>query len=307
MTRTAELFGRDFQMNVGGATMKMHDVDPTTKQIVPMLRVVFTVEKSDNRDPNLAKVTILNLSEKNRKILEEGSRLLEQTDDYEWPLVIEAGYLENRQQIFSGDIVLAGSIHNGQDWVTTIEADDSGKKYSSARINKSYAPGTTIETLLNDLAKAMGVGLGNSVAKFAAAASDSTSRVFRKNYKKFQTGVVVSGRVSRSLDRYVSSSGFLWSIQDGQLQILGPDQTIVGTKVVLKSGKGLIGSPEKGEKGIVQATSLMQGLIVPGRLVDISSRMVTGTYKARKVVHDGDSAGNNWYTHFEGKPVDQVA
>jgi hypothetical protein len=303
-----ELFNRDLTLNVGGAVINMHDVDPITRRIRPMLRVRFVVEKSGNRDPNRAEVIVYNLNRANRKVLEEGSNLLEKTEGaFEWPLVIEAGYVGSKSQIFSGDITYANSVRSGVDWVTTIEAEDGGKKYASKRINKSYGPGTTLQILLTDLAKALGVGLGNSAAKFAAAATDVNSRVFKRNFKRFQKGVVVRGRVSRNLDRYITSAGFLWSIQDGQLQVLGPDEVVVGTAVVLNKSTGLIGAPEKGEKGIVTARSLMQGLIIPGRRVILESESVTGQFKARDLKHFGDSHGNDWYTDFEGKPVDVAA
>jgi hypothetical protein len=262
-----------------------------------ILRAQFSVEKTSNRDPNKATVTIYNLSESNRKQLQTGADLLATPKTaWNWPLLIEAGYTGNRGQIFSGDVRFVSSRREGVDWVTTVEADDGGRDYSSARLNKAFGPGTTVASILNEAAKALGVGLGNSATKFAGAS-------FRGKIWNFKKGVVLNGSVARILDKYVTSAGYSWSIQDGQLQVLGPDETLLDVEIVLNSSSGLIGTPEKGEKGIVRATSLIRPEIRPGRRIALASSAATGTYKALSTVHSGDTRGNDWYTEWEGKAL----
>jgi hypothetical protein len=282
-------------MTVGGQEIKIQDVDPLTDTITPALRAVFVVEKSLNRDPNTATVEIFNLKEANRRVLQEGSELAESDLEYDWPLVINAGYVGSLGQIFSGDIVTAFSRLDGVDWITTIEAEDGGKKYRSTRINKSFGANTSVATVLNELASALGVGLGNSAAKFAAGAE--------QGYLNFENGVALSGKVSKLLDKYVTSAGYTWSIQDGQLQILDPSETLMDTITQLDSTTGLVGTPEQGEKGIVNVTSLLQPTIIPGRRLNIQSKMIEGEYKATKTIHIGDTEGTEWYTEVEGKPL----
>ena len=296
------LFNRDFDMTLGAQKLGVQTVDPVTKAVSPTLRVVFAVEKSGNRDPNSAEVEIYNLSETNRKALQAGSDLAEFNRKvgliYDWPLVLNAGYVSTKSQIFSGDIVQANSRLNGQDWITTIEAEDGGHKYRSARLPKgglSFGAGTPVLTVLTALATALGVGLGNSAAHFALGA--------QRGYLNFDHGVALSGRVSKLLNKYVTSAGYHWSIQDGQLQVLAPDETLMDSITILSSLTGLVGSPEKGEKGVITAKSLLQPSIMPGRRVTMFSKMITGSYKATKVSIFGDTWGTDWYTEFEGTPV----
>jgi hypothetical protein len=292
------LFNRDFAMTVAGAPISIQKVNTTTGDITAALRVVFSIEKSDNRDPNRATVVIYNLSEPNRKILQIGSEAAEKSRAlglvYDWPLVIEAGYALTRSQIFSGDIVRADSRIEGTEWVTTIEAQDGGNKYRSARISQSFAKGTPLVAVLNTLAAALGVGFGNSAAHFAASPRGLTV---------FENGLAVNGRVSKLLDKYITSAGYNWSIQDGQLQVLAPNETLLDAVVVLSPLTGLVGSPDKGEKGIIKTRSLLQPQIIPGRLVTMLSKSINGGYKATKVSHFGDTWGQDWYTEFEGKPM----
>lgn len=293
-----ELFNRDLSLTIGDQEIGIQRVTPTSG-IKHALRARFVIEKSPSSDPDLADIEIYNLGESNRRVLQAGSDLavthVEQGLVYDWPLVVNAGYAGGLGQIFSGDIVFADSQLEGTEWMTKIQAEDGGKQYRSASVSKSFSTATPVATVLTFLADALGVGLGNSAAHFAAGAE--------QGYLNFDHGVVLVGPVPKLLDKYITSAGYKWSIQDSQLQVLGPDEFLLDDIVVLKSSTGLIGSPERGEKGIVTAVSLLQPSIKPGRRVNISSKMVTGSYKAGTTRHMGDTWGAEWNTQFEGKPL----
>lgn len=294
-----ELFNRDFAMTVGNQEIGIQKVSPVTKGIEHALRVRFTIEKSASSDPNRVDVEIFNLAESNRRVLQVGSDLAvtsaKQRRPYDWPLVINAGYVGSKAQIFSGDISFADSRQENTEWLTQIQSEDGGKQYRSAVISKSFSTATSVATVLTALADALDIGLGNAAAHFAAGAE--------QGYLNFDHGVVLVGRVSKLLDKYITSAGYKWSIQDGQLQVLGPDEFLLDDTVVLNSATGLVGSPERGENGVVTVISLMQPSIKPGRLVVIESKMINGRYKATTVRHIGDTWGPEWYTQFEGKPL----
>jgi len=301
-----DLFNRDLKLQVGskGLPMQLQTLDPTNKTLEPMLRVIFSVERSLNKDPNTATVTVYNLDETNRRVLQEGANLIPRSPKgdivaagYEWPLVIEGGYIATLQMLFSGDIVYAESGYDGIDWTTKIEATDGGKQYSSPRFNKTFGKGTPVATVISEVAKAMKIGVGNSALKLA------NSAVFRKRFSTFTRSVTVAGRASEILNRYIKSIGYNWSIQDGQLQVLGLEDTLLDAAVTLTPDTGLIASPEQGEKGMITGTSLLQGDIKPGRRLNILSKTVNGQYRVEKATHAGDTWGNEWYTHFEGTPL----
>ncbi len=284
MTVGEQLFNRDFALQLGTKRIAMRPIgDKNISK--PMLKVIFNIEKSTDRDPNKATITVHNLAERTRKELQK-----------EQPVIVQAGYTNTIQQIFSGDITYISHAREGVDWVTTLQCNDGARQYVSARLSVSFGPGTQFRSLLQTLAEALGVGLGNAQGQFTAGD-------FRGGLVEFTKGVVVSGKVSDILDKYVTTAGFKWSLQDGQLQILKPGQTTTEELVVLTKDSGLIGSPEVGEEGIVSAKSLLQGTIRPGRRIRIESLEVDGTFKIERVSHVGDSWGTDWYTELEAKPL----
>ncbi len=278
-----DLFNRDISVTIGTTKIAARVVENGQAVARPTLRMAFSVEKSGASSPNKAELTVYNLNETHRQSLKETQ-----------PCIIEAGYVQQLEQIFSGDISYAASNKESTAWVTKIQLKDGGEKYASARINKSFGPGTQLTAVLNQAAKALGVGLGNSSTAF----NDIV-----RGLKQFTKGVAVSGKVSDILDKYVSTAGLQWSIQDGQLQVLKPEETTQQQVLLLSPTSGLIGSPELGEKGIVKARTLLLGGLVPGRRVKFESLTVTGFFKLERVRHYGDTWGTDWYSELEAKPL----
>ncbi|MCP4570117.1 MAG: hypothetical protein GY841_21255 [FCB group bacterium] len=284
---TDALYDRDFVLIANDQRIAMRPEDDANAVKI-MQRVAFTVSRSTDSSANSASVSIWNLNKEHRSQLEEKQ-----------PLVIEAGYTGTRQQIFSGDITLVNSLHEGPDWITTLESGDGSEAMSAARINLSFKSGVKIEKVLESVAKAMGVGLGNAIEKFTAGG-------FRGGIEKFTQGLTIKGRAKQQLDKFMKSAGFNWSIQDGELQVLKPDETMPRTAVYLSNeNNGLIGSPELGDKGIVRARCLLRGNLQPGYLVKIKSTQIdNGLFKITSLTHSGDSMGTDWYTDIEGKPIE---
>jgi hypothetical protein len=300
----SDLFNRDFSMLLGGVPLPIQSTDlAQSDKIQPALKVEFSIEKNSNKDPNIAEVIVYNFNPINRSTLQQGSKLVETLRQatppklYDWPIVIEAGYVGFKELLFTGNITFANSRKEKTTWVTDIEAGDGEKQYRKSRINKSFGPGTNILTAATQTAALMGVGPGNLATKLGPG-------IFRKGYGVFAQGVTLSGRASNALDKMLSSAGFTWSIQDGQLLILAPNETTVEEVVVISNKLGnLIGSPEKGDEGSITIRSLLQGKLKPGRRLLLESNMITGFFKIEKVIHFGDTWGNDWYTEVEAKPL----
>jgi hypothetical protein len=296
-----ELFNRAFSLNIGGIPIEtqLSDISQPEKT-EPTLKVGFDIVRNLNKDPNTAYVSVYDLNYMNRALLQEGSDLVDTFRSvnklYDWPLVIEAGYVGSKEVLFTGNITYATSRREGVDWVTDIECEDGGNKYRNKRMNQSYQPGATVLSVATQAAALLDLGPGNLIDKLGVG-------VFRKGYSVFTQGFVASGRVSDVLDQLLSSAGFTWSIQDGNLLILGPTETALEEVVVLSQKTGLIGSPEKGEKGILTAKSLLQGKLKPGRRIVMDSELVTGQYKIERVEHFGDTWGTDWYSEVEAKPI----
>lgn len=172
----------------------------------------------------------------------------------------------------------------GVDWLTKIESADGVAGYRSAILSHSLGPGATPLDSLKVIAKQMGLTLGQ-IKGFPDAA-------------KFQQGRQLYGPARSELDALCRSHGLVWSIQDGVLQVLPSGGSLDAGAVLLNRSTGLVGVPERTEKG-VKITSLLQGGINPGRVVVAEAMVHGGTYVADTVTHEGDSHGGDWHTVIE--------
>lgn len=278
-----ELYRRDVLLDAGG--IKIASRSPTGGA-QPTLRFTFRVELSGQAAPNTAEISIWNLGKKTRAILQERELLT----------ILEAGYFGSRSTIFRGKLEYGSTIKDGTDWVTSFQSSDGGPEVAKSRVNFSRKGGAPIGDVLKQLALELGLGLGNVVEKANAGS-------IRGKATEFINGVVLSGKTYDLIQKVAGQMGYGVSIQNGQLQLLAPTETLREDAVLLTGSTGLVGSPEAGEKGHVKARSLLQPDLVPGRKLRIESREVTGFFKTVRSVFLGDTWGQDWYTDIEGKPL----
>jgi hypothetical protein len=262
----AQLFNRYIAVTVG------------TKKITG-LRMTFKVVKSIKPEPNTAEITIYNLSADTRTALQTAKV----------PVQIEAGYVGQAEVLFRGELRKPVSVGRGADWVTTFTSGDGDVAYRSARLDKSFAPGTPMVEAFKEGAKRLGVGLGDSLAKIAQARG-------REGTVDFPNGETFSGQLVRELDRIAKTAGVEWSIQDGVLQVTPLGQPTDEQSILLSAATGLVGSPEAGEKGAIKATSLLQPGIRPGRLLQLDAVNLRGAFRVESVEHTGDNFAQPWYS-----------
>jgi hypothetical protein len=299
-----DLFNRDFFMTIGTQKLEIQNFDVLQKdKIQTGLKVEFNIERNSNKDPNRAEIVVYNFNPINRAILQQGSKLVETLRSatppqlYDWPISIDAGYVGATERLFTGNITFANSRKDKTTWVTDITCGDGEKAYRKERVNRSYGPGTPVTAVVTDVAAQLGIGPGNLAFQMSIG-------LYRKGYSVFTQGFSASGPAPDVLDRLLSSMGFQWSIQDGQLQILGPTETTFETVVTISNKLGnLIGSPEKGDEGSLTIKTFLQGKLKPGRRILLESDQVTGQFKIEKVIHFGDTRGNDWYSEIEVKPL----
>lgn len=279
------LYGRMVRVIVGRPPPDYKTLLPNAIEI-ENLRVSFKVSKSLGKEPNTAEVSITNLAGSTRAELQgKGHKL-----------ILEAGYEDTISRIFSGDVRTLDHTKTGADWITKATCGDGERAYQFARISESFAGGTRIADVVKACAKALGLELGN--VNVVGLASD-----------QFVNGYSAHGNAARELDRALRPLGLSWSIQDGRLQILREEEANAGTAIEISKDSGLIGSPEfgspaeKGKPSILKVKSLLQPEIKPGGKFVLTSRAHSGTFKASKVEHSGDTAGGDWYTSIEASPL----
>lgn len=251
------------------------------------LRMQFSVHRDLSKHPNRCDVKITNLAEQSRTAVETH------------PLSVDfsAGYDGVNRLLFAGDVVFAMSKEDGPNWITMLQVGDTSRAIAHARVSpRTYPAGTSVKTILRDIAKSMGQPLPSEIAN--SRILDAQSGV----------GTVVSGPSRNELTRLLAPYGFDWSFQNGRLQVLRDEDS---TNVILPIGEkyGMIGTPEfgqpkkNGKPPTMTVKNLLYPELSPGGQVDVESRSVKGRFKVVKVTHTGDTHGDQWFSEIEIKPL----
>jgi hypothetical protein len=226
-----------------------------------------------------------------------------------------AGYRDGgKAQLFSGSIIQARVFREDvTDTVLQITArGQENEARNFAVVNKALASGHTVNDRVQvavDAFKKMGVQAGtiNSLGKY-----------------KFPRNYIAHGMAHDLLREICRGSQANWWIADNKLHVLKSNETLPGNIIVLNADTGLIGIPEQTIEG-VQFTCLMNYEVKAGAKVKIDNRSITqaqfsanptaepanqlyldpntlglsadGIYKVLKVVHTGDTRGNEFYSH----------
>lgn len=253
------------------------------------LRVAFSVEKTDGREANKATITIANLLPTTRARMDKPGL----------SVVLEAGYTDIYGVIFAGTAYRTTHKQQGSDHLTIIEAADGGKELSSSFGSWSYRPGITVEAVVADVVRGLGLPL-------------STGSRIKPSPRTFDRGWSFAGSAAAALDAVTKATGLIWSIQDGQVQVLDQVAGDGTTAVLLSATTGMVGSPERIEakdgdsttQGLVSVSALIQPQLRPGRIVDVRSAVapsLSGRYVVKKQKINGDSHGAEWTTALEMK------
>jgi hypothetical protein len=264
------------------------------------LRVQFEVEKTVESAPNEAKIRIFNLTPENEE------KIKEEFDE----VILNAGYKDNIGMIFRGNIQHVYRYREKTDTITEIIASDGDKDYRLATINTTFAAGSTnLDIIDAAIDSFQGVG-------------DTNRGTIAVPAKVYLRGKVVTSNSRAALDNVSKECGINWSIQNGELDMIGVDDFLPDV-VVINKDTGMLGSPTVTDKGI-EVRCLMNNLLrVNGRVeLDRSSinekpkgkgadkngeggkrrsqpdgskrEDATGLYKILNLKHKGDNRAPEW-------------
>lgn len=293
-----EQFQRIFEVQIG-----------TT--VISTLDVRFKVTRTLRSKPNTCELTIYNMAEQTRgAIAEAGDQVVQIKAGYEGlpeasdalaavDAALGTGGEDSAEAalIFRGDVREVQSTYEPPDWVTHVEGGDGERAIRTGRVNRSFAPGTKVATIMREMATNLKADLGNA-AKAALAAPS-----LEQAGQEFVNGVTVSGSAYREMEAMMRSAGKELSIQNGTVQILDRGQPLRDVSVVLDVDTGLIGSPTVSDKGIVSFRALLNPDIIPGRQIELTSRSLSGRFRALRVDYSGDTRGQDWYVDVEAKAL----
>lgn len=262
---------------------------------IDQLRINFEVTKTLDHTPNKATIKIYNLTPEHSTQAQKEYR----------EVILNAGYQGATMIVFRGNIQHAYRYKDGLDWVLEIEAADGDRDHRLSVINETLAAGTTNHQAVDKV-----------VGTFKHGTSKGHIGIPEKSRLR---GRVLSGASRDVLHDIAADSGAHWSIQNGELIMVGARGVAPGEAVVVNSDTGLLSPPEIDDKGITVKCMMNPKIMPHGALQLDNSRMKQkkvnedqpttgkkkdpkkpvrqdpeGIYKVLKVKHTGDTLKGDW-------------
>lgn len=281
------LFDRQVRVAIGEGGGPGFEIGAAAANGIP-LHVKFSFEKADVESPNTGKVTVWNLSKEHLAELEKK----------DCAVSVRAGYAGSIMPAFEGTVTHASTIKEGADRMTEIELASGMVELRDAGFSMSYAKGTKTEAIYQEIASKMGLPL-------------TASPTAMENPTLLTAGFSFIGGAKNLLNRITRIDGINWTIQDGVLQLLKPEEPISTNCFELNAASGLIGIPKRvnssagggsskggfetadsgGETAQLgwEVTYFMNLAIGVNSYVHISSEAVDGYFRVQKIAIEGDN------------------
>lgn len=269
----------------------------------------FTVRKSLSPEIDKCNLTIVNLPKSERMTVAAGSALggtqagLAARNARIVEVEIFAGYAsQTLPRVFIGQIYRSQSSYQSHTWLTNIDCGD-GEGRRQIFANQAFEQGTRTVDIIRALVKIAGVKSGNLEAQIAAGVFTDSQIV------TFNNGYATSGQALEALNVILRAYDIRWTIQDDEIKIVKSNGTTLDPPVNISSvpeNTGLVGQPEHTDKGGLLFRSLLRSDLVPGRLVNVTSRQVTFSGRIEYLTHIADTRGGPWYSVVEAADLNNL-
>lgn len=240
------------------------------------LRVAFNANKTITGDPNKIDIAVWGLSLKTMQSIRGNLTKIQ----------LVAGYSSSADSaglVASGAVLSAVPERQGSDIVLKITALDGYGGMVRGAYTRSFAGGTPIASVVNDIAASMpGVTVGD----------------IQVDGNLFQKGQQFTGSSTEQLNKLGDQYGFSWSVQDGVLQAV-MDNKDTGREFFFTSERNLINAvpllngPTAENVG-VEIVAKFDARMKPGDRMTIDSLInpaLNGSYKSTSVNLAFDSHG----------------
>lgn len=266
-------------------------------------RIAFTISKTSTSNPTVSSISIYNLSDTDRKKIENiPKENISRTDKGEKPFIIVlfAGYKEGNgyELLYQGNIVTVNTEYTPPNYITKITCSSGLLPLTNATLQLSYNAGINTNSIISQIADA----LKTDISK----ASD-----YLDTNKSFANGYNYSGLAKNALDEITKEAGLKWSIENGKLLITKINKPTLETVVAINKDSGLIGIPSKISNQQTGSTtdqgdytgwnfkSLLQPKISLNRKIKLESKFVEGIFIVDSVTHKGDTRGKEWISEVQ--------
>lgn len=266
-------FDRQYRLSAGQAGSAGFEIGGGDRP----LHISFSVEKADTDSQNTAKVSIWNLSPEH----------LAELNKKDCVVSLKAGYGTVMPLIFAGVVTFAKTRQDGSDVMTEVELVDNRVEVRDTYVSVSYDGSVNCKTLIQDTADQMGI-----TASFS----------YNAEFKDIPNGYSYVGPARNVLTKACETSGLVWSINNGVLQIKKPEDTMSREVYELSAETGLIGIPERvqisdeadGCRYGWDVEYLMNAAINIDDYVYLNSRFVKGYLRVYSVSIEGDNMEGSW-------------
>lgn len=254
----------------------------------PQLRCKFEITKNVGASGGTGNLQIYNLSSTTRGKIKRATSDTSQTSGSSISII--AGYEQQYEQIFSGEVLKIEHEWPEADIVTKIRAVDSFSSVNYTDVNKSYKAGVSANRVIKDL-----------VTEMALDGYDISTIETELTNKTFDSSFIMSGKPHIILDNITKQIGATWAVQDSKLVIIKNGESInANTTIKLSEKTGLIDVPIVTEKGI-NIKALLNPRIKPGMTIKlISEEFDNADIYLQKVKYIGDNYGLDWYCICDG-------
>lgn len=263
-------------MTVGNNNQAIQIVYDERSKQTPNIAV--NIKKSNKPEPNIASISIDNLSENIRNRISSKEFNLVKVD-VGW-------YGEELKTIFVGSIDKSEHIRSSETATTTtnLECGDGSIQYSESYSKKTLQKGMTDNQIVQEIIKDM-----PEITKGAMQ--------FPKD-RVLPRGKTLLGNSRDELTIIANRNGCDWSIQDGQLVFVPKDKVLPDSYGYLLSQEtGMVGSPQKQGDGGLSVQSFLNTSIYINSLVRVKSIIndYNGDYKVTSLEFRLSTRGQDWH------------
>lgn len=245
-------------------------INPTNFVTIALpFTIEFDILRNTLSSSNTVSIRIYNLNAQNRNAIRK-----DQIDiGVLRSVLLTAGYGANQSVIFKGDIQQAWSVRQGTDFITEIQAFDSGFAFVNAHTELTIPKGPTgnqkvvLQSLISQLP---GVALG-TIGGYSQVAT---------------RGSAYNGPTVELL-RQQGGGGFF--IDNGVANVLQDNECLDLPTLEITSASGLLGTPIR-EQYFLNFDMLFEPTVVVGQMVNLNSITgsgVNGPYKVVSIRHHG--------------------
>ena len=244
---------------------------------VDRLRISFEIRVESQGDPSPSTIAITNLAESTVAQLVTPATVR-----------LSAGYRGHPlDQVFSGQTTRIEHPFEGRDRLSILTLGGTNRQSRTAVIlTAAYQGVVSLRAVVADIVQRLGLPVGPV---------DAIPDIGVEDY-------VYAGKAQDALTSLLRPRGVEWYEVDGEMRFRrrGVAPTRVG--FVLSEATGMIGSPERTEKG-VRARMRLNALVHLDQRVQVDSQRLRGVFKVITITHTGDTWDGEWQTAVEAVTV----